>query len=382
MSTQFRNSMDELKFSETVKAQMAEHLVAQAEQIEQRERLAFQQNSAQKVKANVIPFKKKSHALPRLVVVAVASVSAVLIAGTGVAVAMGIIRINPSLAAAQLFGKEPKTEIVNKVGRPIGVSASNNGMTVTADSIIGDDSSYAIVFSLAKDDGSVFDIKPDKNGLLPLGFEDSSTDLSTGLVTVEPVMHGQYGASYFYDADPSDNSIQYVVQMATDAKVTGATMDVHLKNLACMGEDAGKTTVQKGTWDLSFKMDYENTGHDLKKASKFNYNGHAAELSSGSLSPVALSLDFTTDDRMDDFSDVPSGKTPDKMSAQEDSYLEIPIELTMVDGQVIKFKSNGGGMIDRNAEKQQIKTSIWLPQIIDVNDVARVKVGDTVIPFA
>lgn len=381
MSTQFRTSMDELKFSESAKAQMAERLVAQAEQIEQRTPLDFQQNVAQEVKTNVIPFKKKSHALPRLAVAA-ASVAALLIAGTGVAVATGIVRINPSLAAAQLFGKEAKTEIVNKIGRPIGASVSNNGMTVTADSIIGDDSCYAIVFSLSKDDGSAFDIKPNNYGQLPLGFEEDNTDLSTGLVTLEPVVYGQYGSSYFYDADPSDNSIQYVVQMATDGKLTGATMDVHLKDLTRTGEGADRTTVQKGRWDLHFKMDYENTGHNLKKASKFTYNGHAAELCSGSLSPVALSLEFTTDDRMDDFSNVPSGKAPDKMSAQQTSYLEMPIELTMVDGQVIKFKSNGGGVIDRNADKQRVKTSLWLPQIIDVNDVACVKVGDTVIPFA
>lgn len=45
-------------------------------------------------------------------------------------------------------------------------------------------------------------------------------------------------------------------------------MDVHLKNLSRLGKGTDKTTVQKGTWDLRFKLDYEKAGHNLKKASK------------------------------------------------------------------------------------------------------------------
>lgn len=53
-------------------------------------------------------------------------------------------------------------------------------------------------------------------------------------------------------------------------------MDVHLKNLSRLGEGTDKTTVQKGTWELRLKMDYEKTCHNLKKASKFTLNDHAA----------------------------------------------------------------------------------------------------------
>ena len=53
---------------------------------------------------------------------------------------------------APLFGGA-QTEIVDKIGVPIGASTSVNGYTLTADAIIGDRYSVMIAYTLTRDDG-------------------------------------------------------------------------------------------------------------------------------------------------------------------------------------------------------------------------------------
>lgn len=411
MSSKYYHALDELKFTPAEKARMAKRLVAAAEQRAQQEQrrrsaagadevavdvlgkvssaasgAAQHATSAAQNGATVVPFKKKTKLASRFGLVA-ASVAAVLIMGTTAAIATGIVRINPSLAAAQIFGSSAKTEIVDKIGHPLGASVSNNGLTLTADSIIGDDYSYAIVFSLTKDDGSAFELSANEYGVLPLNFDEEDITPHASFINVGLGLHSSYGSSYFYDADPDDNAIQYVVQTSFDSKVTGEMMNVHLKDLMYGVDEDERTSLQPGSWDLSFKVDYESSGHALKQTSSFSYNGHHAELIEGSLSPVALSLTFTTDDRMDDVESsqdgirVSSGQMPEKMNAQFESYLEIPVEITLTSGEAISFTSAGGGTVESKSAQQQIQTAIWLPEIIDVDEVASVKVGETVIPL-
>ena len=56
---------------------------------------------------------------------------------------------------ASIFGDSPaQTEILDRMGVPIGASDTADGVTITADAIIGDTYSYAVVYSIARDDGT------------------------------------------------------------------------------------------------------------------------------------------------------------------------------------------------------------------------------------
>ena len=55
---------------------------------------------------------------------------------------------------ASIFGNSPaQTEIMDRMGVPIGASDTADGVTITADAIIGDTYSYSVVYSIARDDG-------------------------------------------------------------------------------------------------------------------------------------------------------------------------------------------------------------------------------------
>ena len=132
-----------------------------------------------------------------------------------------------------VFGGPPaKTEVADAIGRPIGAVSNSNGITITADAVIGDRNGYVLVYSVSRDNGMAFEgVEPLENGLLPIGFAKSDAAVNDEL--------GGYDGSYFYDADPADNALQYVEQMTVESLggiVAGRTARASFKDLVVYGE--------------------------------------------------------------------------------------------------------------------------------------------------
>lgn len=124
--------------------------------------------------------------------------------------------VSVSDAVAGIFGAGPApTEVVDKVGHPIGAAQSCNGVTVSADAVIADRQNYAIVYSISRDDGTAFEgLEANEYGCLNVLNEGQSTDIAGLYSPFDGGGQGAYGGSYFYDADPADNAIQLVEQMS------------------------------------------------------------------------------------------------------------------------------------------------------------------------
>ncbi|MFR2950670.1 MAG: hypothetical protein ACLTKG_04690 [Collinsella intestinalis] len=78
---------------------------------------------------------------------------------------------------AAVFGAGPaQTELIDRIGRPIGASCTSNGITITADAIVGMRHAYAVVYTIGKDDGTAFDeITMNENGHYNLFLEEAAT---------------------------------------------------------------------------------------------------------------------------------------------------------------------------------------------------------------
>ena len=154
--------------------------------------------------------------------IALIAAAAVLVLAVGTAGATGILR-SAAEVFSPLFGGAPaQTEIIDKIGYPVGASDTDNGVTVTADAILFDGYNYLISYTLEKEDGSSFDLttNPD-TGLLDLYWADTNSDIG--------LFGGAIGNSYFYDADPNDNAIQYVeTRSFDDAVKVGGTAKIKL----------------------------------------------------------------------------------------------------------------------------------------------------------
>ena len=197
MSNRYRDSMDRLHFTQEQKQEMVDRLMEAGPVSSVRRPLRFRRFAA-------------------------VGVAAALALSLGVAGATGALG-SAGDAFAGLFGGGPaETEIIDRIGYPIGASATSNGVTITADAIMGDTYSYAIVYSIRRDDGSplvsdeTLAAGAERDGLLPLRFRNYGTQVRTS-------GGGAHGSSWFYDADPADNAIQFVEMMTQDQPLKPGT---------------------------------------------------------------------------------------------------------------------------------------------------------------
>lgn len=303
-----------------------------------------------------------------------AAIAATLILGMGgIAVASGNAM---SLIAAvdDLFkGAPARTEIVDAIGRPVDAAATANGLTVTADAVIGDRENCLVVFSISKADGSGFDVEPNENGLLPLAFQTSNVEIA-GVTSA-------IGTSYFYDSDPDDDTVQFVISHSAQSlfgSIIGGTAHVSLENLVAYGEGyTESTSVAEGTWNLDFKLAYDDTSLDLAPGQSFELNGMQATVNAITVSPIAVTLDYTVPGTIES-GGASSGKMPEELQQQFDAYLGVPVTVTLDDGSTFDFL-NTGGLAKADGDAETCHVNIAFGRILDLESIASVTIGGTEI---
>ena len=275
----YNSALDELRFSEEAKSRMVNRLMAAAEQPEQPVAI------------------HRVRRFPRIAAVGVAA-ALVLSIGAG---ATGVFK-SASDAFAGVFGPTADTEIIDQIGHPIGASDTAGGVTVTADAILFDGYNYLISYTLEKEDGSSFDLttNPD-TGLLDLYWADTNSDIG--------LFGGAIGNSYFYDADPNDNAIQYVeTRSFDDAVKVGGTAKIKLHDLQEFSNDGTESTLVKGTWSLKFKLDADNSAKELPAGQNLTVNGMNATVDKLVISPIGYNFTYTVAEQAK-FEDAPSGRS-------------------------------------------------------------------------
>ena len=317
--------------------------------------------------------------------VAAGLAAALILGGGGVAVATGAITVPLPTAVADLFGGKPAdTEIVKKVGRPVGASATSNGVTITADAIVGDASNIKVLYTIAREDGKPFDIPAGaktEDGLLMVGFSSPGTDIEGA--------SGMGGGSYFYDADPTDNKIQYVEEWSVDASgsLIGKTMHVDVRDLMVYSgtyesdvDAAVDQVLAKGEWKLDFKIDYKDSSRPLGEGIELDQNGMKATVKRASISPVGFTIEYVVDGAIDDSKIGSDGMMTDEANAELEKFFDQDYVVTMKDGSQIKA-SNTGGSSHKESGKEVVKRGFFFDNIIDVDQVESVTVNGTELPF-
>lgn len=356
---EYKNALDGLRFSEEAKARMAKRLMDTMERPEQAPET-----------------RRRVRRLPRIAVIGVA---AALALGVG-ASATGVLK-TAGEAFAGVFGPTADTEIIDKIGRPVGASDTDNGVTVTADAIIGDKYHYAVTYSIAKEDGTAFDIDLTDivgTNLLPMGFADWDTSLMG-------YFGGAHGGSYFYDADPADNAIQYVeTREISDGEVRGHAVRAKFSDLCVYAEnDAGeleRRVIAEGDWSLKFNLDFEDASVSLPAGQTFELNGMNAVIDEITLSPLALRVDYTVDSAVQWDENAQSGRQSEHDSAQMHKYFEsVQILVNRKDGASIDL-SNAGGSIGPEGGKTVCQKGDIFTEIIPIEEIASLTVAGMEIP--
>ncbi len=303
-------------------------------------------------------------------------------AATVLSVGAGATIVYNKLASESFSGVfgTAHTEIIDKIGRPVGASDTDNGVTITADAIIGDKYHYAITYTIAKDDGTEFDF--DRNSFLddnrfPMRFEDDD-------VSIHGFMGGAHGCSYFYDADPADNAIQYVVtREVSDGEVPHKAVTTTFRDLYFMDYDTDEhRLLAGGNWKIKFDLDFEDASAELPSGQTFTQYGMEYTIDNISLSPVALRVDYTVNKEVEWAPNAKSGKRSEHDAEQEKMYFEnVQIIINKTDGTSVDM-SNSGGSICKEDGKTICQKGNMFVEVIPLEDIKSLSVGGIEIPVA
>lgn len=367
-------SMDGLHFSDEAKARMAEGLRAAAAA------KGAEKNVQPKAPAEVLimserrPGRRRTRRWPR--VAAGLALALVLGGGGTVAVAAGVLP-NPADVLSDVFGGAPaQTELLNEVGRPIGASATSNGVTVTAEAVVGDRSNFTVVYDVEFDDPSVLEgIEPGEDGTLPLVAE--ATRYVDGV-------NGGGGGSWFFDADPGDGTIQYAETMGfttwNGAGIIGRTMRFWMSEIRAYDAEGGYTTLVTGDWGLKFEMNYVDTTVDLPAGQETTWQGADVTIDAVTVSSVGVTVDYTIERQIGDLG--PSGRLSDEAQAKQDAVLGLPVTVTFADGTTFDATNANTHAEEQNDGTSAVTKTVTYDRIIAADDILSVIVGDVEIPVS
>ena len=363
----YTRSMDGLRFSDEAKARMVEALIE------------AEKNARPKAPAEILTMparRPRCHALRWARVAAGLALALVLGGGTTVAVAAGVLP-NPADVLSDVFGGAPaQTELLNDVGRPIAASATSNGVTVTAEAVVGDRSNFTVVYDVEFDDPSVLEgIEPGEDGTLPLVAD--ATRYVDGA-------SGGGGGSWFYDADPGDGTIQYAETMGfttwNGASIIGRTMRFSMSEIRAYDVEGGYTTLVTGNWSLKFEMNYVDTTVDLPADQRTTWQGAGVTIDAVAVSSVGVTVDYTIDRQIGNLG--PSGRLSDEAQAKQDAVLGLPVTVTFADGTTFDATNANAHAEEQDDGTSAVTKAATYDRIVAAGDIVSVTVGDVEIPVS
>lgn len=370
-SNDYRHALEHISFTDNAKQHMANSI---AQSVASSDAATAQSNfNGTRRKPRIARHPVRTVAR----IAAVTAVLAIVIGGAGTAMATGVLPLPSDMLSDIFDGPASQTEIIDRIGRPVGASCSNNGVTVTADAIMGDKDMVTIAYTLTFDDPAALKklSEPGENGTIA-----GSVD---GNVYVDGE-HGGQGQSWLIDKNPNDSSIQYFAQFSVESPgLMGRTVRTHINSLVV--PRAGKELpeykkILTGPWDLKFQLNYEDTSVTIPAPKSVNFNGTKATIQEATVSCVGVSVRYNIDRSIEH--DNNSGKMSQNMEESMDAVGNIPLIVTFKDGHVEDATSHSGYFANKldNGTTDVHKT--WpFSQVCDTDMIASVQIGDTVIPM-
>lgn len=370
-SNDYRHALEHISFTDNAKQHMANSI---AQSVASSDAATAQSNfNGTRRKPRIARHPVRTVAR----IAAVTAVLAIVIGGAGTAMATGVLPLPSDMLSDIFDGPASQTEIIDRIGRPVGASCSNNGVTVTADAIMGDKDMVTIAYTLTFDDPAALKklSEPGENGTIA-----GSVD---GNVYVDGE-HGGQGQSWLIDKNPNDSSIQYFAQFSVESPgLMGRTVRTHINSLVV--PRAGKELpeykkILTGPWDLKFQLNYEDTSVTIPAPKSVNFNGTKATIQEATVSCVGVSVRYNIDRSIEH--DNNSGKMSQNMEESMDAAGNIPLIVTFKDGHVEDATSHSGYFANKldNGTTDVHKT--WpFSQVCDTDKIASVQIGDTVIPM-
>ncbi len=306
----------------------------------------------------------------RRIVTTVAVAAVVVAAGCG-AVASGLA----GNAFDSVFGTS-KTEVIDKIGCPIGAGATDNGISITADAIVGDKYNACIVYTIKRTDGAPLGL-PANVPVSCLNFENNfGSDLRGGNLFSGG---GSHGSSWFTKSKSDANAVQFVEDTSSDQPLNQGVVHAGFKNLQYFDDNTQKSvTLCKGDWKFSFHVSYEDSSVTLPAGQTFTRKGIGFKINEVSVSPVGMRVAYEAD-REANLNQNTDGKMTSQMEAETDRYLGVPIVIAKKDGSKLDLTDSGGSINPEKGKTNCVRSEVF-HEIIPLEEMKSITVGGVEIP--
>lgn len=330
----YREQYNDLHFSPEEKQAMVENLLAAVPETQKR-----------------VSHKKRLHVL----------IAAVIAAALCAACASGALR-SASEVFANLFGaSQEQASLLEQLGTPLDVSCTQDGLTITADAILADEYTYAILYSIQREDGT------------SLRADGRSESVSFQEYTMQWPQQAQRTSSTLrpYDEDTSDQAVQYLEICQMDQSLQAGRMTAVFR-AAMIDEVQADGTIRSvplgdGPWELSFDFTPKVSSIDLPTGQQFRVDGLDCTLTRVSLSPLSLHVEYTVD----------AAEVPD-----ENAFLNaLPVSLTKTDGTVscVQKDAVSGLRSSSDGDQMQGRKDLVFSEILPLDRVKSISIGDLTV---
>ena len=253
-------------------------------------------------------------------------------------------------------------ETADRMGRTIGDSVTSDGVTVTAEGILRDAHHYAVVLSVARQDGKKFTDKADGKELT-FGFRD-----------LEDGTKASWGESFSYDENSDDSAIQIAYLQSYTEKIP-ETLDIRLTDFVSFNilESVEEKTIAKGTWKFHLSLPSEESSVLIAKDKTVNMKsaGGEAEIVLNEIWVSPIGFSFTV-----------SRKEDDKISLQK---FERVVEngewkLELKDGTFVDFYGGTAVTEKKDGRDYWVSAGTFDKRIIPANEMKSIHINNIEIP--
>lgn len=384
----YRETLDALRFTPQQKAAIAEDLLAAAQ--------------AGQVRA---PRRKWGRV----------AAAAILAAALCAACASGALQEALSVLASQ-FGSDPKQqEVIGDLTRPSAASATDNGVTISVDAVMGDGNSLVVLYRMERADGQPVlpqteETKNVSDGNNTLGFEEDGFTQFFAREDVEiPYGFTMMGDLTFLDFEVTDPAL-YFYQRFTLSHAWDLTqpVEITLKNLYSHEHYSAPVTaigldreiidrdipLIHGSWTLSIRLDGDAPSLSLADGQTFHgdlwpgasFTGTLRELT---LSPLAFSVvyDYTVPPSVEETLTQEYYQDPElaenlsldawiRSALSDYLTLQLPC-LTLTDGTQVPLDFSGIGDASQDFT---FRFTFAFDEILPLDTVESITIGDLTIP--
>lgn len=374
----YRQSMDELRFTPAQKSAMADALLT----------------------ASAAPQARRPRR-KRLVPLLAAILAALLCAACATGALQTILQ-----GFSSVLGTSPEqVKTVQSIVRPLGASATCNGVTLSAEGVMGDAHTIYLFYSMYREDGSPLlpqteDTKNVSNGDNTLQFEfESSPDFLLQAMPDIPdgfTMVG-IGGTTFVDFQVDDRVLYFCQAISCpNIEIPTDSIEITFENLyshECYNTKTPQNekgldgeTVERdiplidGTWSLSFPLDYKGSGIDLSAGQTFRNEALTGILEELQVSPFALYVSFSyslDEEALAAAYDPSQTVTPKDLwiSSKKYDLLDFPFSLQRTDGSTLPLSFSGD-----LSQPGHAALVVSFDKLLPLDTVASITIGDLTIP--